>query len=78
LTLPITGRQPSHGDRKDADKANKNIKIQTKRIEVTALSNPLRSGEHGGSFKKATLVDSGKVLEVKIPSPAEKPDSKQP
>jgi hypothetical protein len=41
--------------------------------------NPLRSGEHGGSFKKATLVDSGKVLEVKIPPPAaDKPDPKPP
>lgn len=38
--------------------------------------NPLRSGEHGGSFKKATLVDSGKVLEVKIGPPGAKPDSK--
>jgi hypothetical protein len=31
--------------------------------------NPLRSGEHGGSFKKATLVDSGRVLIVNIPPP---------
>jgi len=26
--------------------------------------NPLRDGKHGGSFKKATIVDSGKVLTV--------------
>ena len=33
--------------------------------------NPLRNGEHGGSFKKATLVDSGKVLQVNTgPPPA--------
>jgi hypothetical protein len=31
--------------------------------------NPLRSGEHAGSFKKATLVDSGRVLIVNIPPP---------
>jgi hypothetical protein len=50
---------------------------------VVVEFNPLRSGEHGGSFKKATLVDSGKVLEVKIgPADAKlgpadaKPDSK--
>ena len=30
--------------------------------------NPLRSGEHGGSFKRATLVDSGKVLAVNPPA----------
>jgi hypothetical protein len=30
--------------------------------------NPLRSGEHGGSFKRATLVDSGKVLTVNPPA----------
>jgi hypothetical protein len=45
---------------------------------VTVEFNPLRSGEHGGSFKKATLVDSGKVLEVNIGPPVAKPDSKQP
>jgi len=39
--------------------------------------NPLRNGEHGGSFKKATLVDSGKVLAVNI-APPPKPDSGQP
>jgi Family of unknown function (DUF6152) len=40
--------------------------------------NPLRDGEHGGSFKKATLVDSGKVLAVNITTPAAKPDPGQP
>jgi len=29
--------------------------------------NPLRDGEHGGSFRKATLVASGKVLSVTSP-----------
>jgi hypothetical protein len=32
--------------------------------------NPLRSGEHGGSFKRATLMDSGKVLTVNPPAAA--------
>lgn len=36
--------------------------------------NPLRTGEHGGSFKKATLVDSGKVLEVALGPPPTKPN----
>jgi hypothetical protein len=40
--------------------------------------NPLRDGEHGGSFKKATLVDSGKVLVVNLAPPAAKPDPGQP
>ncbi len=35
---------------------------------VTVEINPLRSGEHGGSFKRATLVDSGKVLTVNPPA----------
>jgi hypothetical protein len=30
---------------------------------------PLRNGKHGGSFKKATLVDTGEVLIVNIPKP---------
>jgi hypothetical protein len=34
---------------------------------VAVEINPLRDGEHGGSFKKATLVASGKVLSVAIP-----------
>ena len=45
---------------------------------VIVQFNPLRSGEHGGSFKKATLVDSGKVLEVNLGPPAAKPDPTQP
>jgi hypothetical protein len=40
--------------------------------------NPLRDGEHGGSFKKATLVDSGKVLVVNLAPPAAKSDPGQP
>jgi hypothetical protein len=40
--------------------------------------NPLRDGEHGGSFKKATLVDSGKVLAVNLAPSAVKPDPGQP
>jgi hypothetical protein len=42
--------------------------------------NPLRNREHGGSFKKATLVDTGKVLVLNIgaPPPAARPDSQQP
>jgi len=44
---------------------------------VTVEFNPLRNGEHGGSFKKATLVDSGKVLAVNI-APPPKPDPGQP
>jgi len=43
---------------------------------VIVQFNPLRSGEHGGSFRKATLVDGGKVLEVKLGPPAATPDSK--
>jgi hypothetical protein len=39
--------------------------------------NPLRNGEHGGSFKKATLVDSGKVLVVNISPPATNPVPEQ-
>jgi hypothetical protein len=39
--------------------------------------NPLRNGKHGGSFKKATLVESGKVLTVSPPATAvAKADSK--
>jgi hypothetical protein len=45
---------------------------------VVVEFNPLRNGEHGGSFKKATLVESGKVLEVNIGPPATTPDPKQP
>jgi hypothetical protein len=36
---------------------------------VVVEYNPLRNGEHGGSFKKATLVGSGKVLQVNIGPP---------
>jgi hypothetical protein len=43
---------------------------------ITVEFNPLRTGEHGGSFKKATLVGSGKVLEVNIGPPTAKADSK--
>lgn len=43
---------------------------------VVVEFNPLRTGEHGGSFKKATLVDSGKVLEVALGPQAAKSDSK--
>jgi hypothetical protein len=32
--------------------------------------NPLRNGKHAGSFKKATLVDTGKVLTVAAPGAA--------
>jgi len=42
---------------------------------VVVEFNPLRNGAHGGSFKKATLVDSGKVLQVSIPPPSAKADS---
>jgi hypothetical protein len=42
---------------------------------VVVEFNPLRNGAHGGSFKKATLVDSGKVLQVSIGPPAAKTDS---
>jgi hypothetical protein len=39
--------------------------------------NPLRNGKHAGSFKRATLVDSGKVLTVAPPAAAvAKADSK--
>jgi hypothetical protein len=38
--------------------------------QVVLEINPLRDGEHGGSFKKATLVASGKVLTVALPSVA--------
>jgi hypothetical protein len=39
--------------------------------------NPLRNGKHAGSFKRATLVDSGKVLTVAPPVTAvAKADSK--
>jgi hypothetical protein len=34
---------------------------------VAVEINPLRDGEHGGSFKKATLLASGKVLTVALP-----------
>jgi hypothetical protein len=34
-------------------------------IEVS----PLRNGKHGGSFKKATFVDTGEVLIVNTPKP---------
>ena len=46
---------------------------------VVVEFNPLRNGEHGGSFKKATLVDTGQVLVLNIASqpPAAKPDSPQ-
>jgi hypothetical protein len=36
--------------------------------QVVLEINPLRDGEHAGSFKKATLVASGKVLAVALPS----------
>lgn len=42
---------------------------------VVVEFNPLRNGAHGGSFKKATLVDSGKVLQVSIGPPAAKADA---
>jgi hypothetical protein len=29
--------------------------------------NPLRGGQHGGSFRKATIVETGKVLTVASP-----------
>jgi len=32
--------------------------------KVTIEINPLRDGRHGGSLKKVTLVDSGKVLTI--------------
>lgn len=38
-------------------------------IEVS----PLRNGKHGGSFKKATLLDTGEVLTVKVPQPSTAP-----
>ncbi len=28
--------------------------------------NPLRDGQHGGGFRKATLVDTGQVLQAKL------------
>jgi hypothetical protein len=31
---------------------------------VTVEVNPLRDGEHGGGFRKVTLLDSGKVFEA--------------
>lgn len=38
--------------------------------KVTIEINPLRDGRHGGSLKKVTLVDSGKVLTIgAIPKP---------
>jgi len=36
--------------------------------QVAVEINPLRDGEHGGSFKKATLLASGKVLTVALPT----------
>jgi len=45
---------------------------------VVVEFNPLRNGEHGGSFKKATLLDSGKVLQVSLGPPKPVPDSNKP
>jgi hypothetical protein len=40
--------------------------------KVTIEINPLRDGRHGGSLKKVTLLDSGKVLTIG-PIPQAKP-----
>ncbi|CAN7142502.1 DUF6152 family protein [Phenylobacterium sp. LjRoot225] len=40
--------------------------------KVTIEINPLRDGRHGGSLKKVTLVDTGKVLTIG-PIPQAKP-----
>jgi Family of unknown function (DUF6152) len=40
--------------------------------------NPLRNGKHAGSFKKATLVDSGKILTVAAPGAAQAPTEPKP
>jgi hypothetical protein len=34
---------------------------------VVVEINPLRNGKHGGSFKKATLIDSGQILIATAP-----------
>jgi hypothetical protein len=40
--------------------------------------NPLRNGKNAGSFKKATLVDTGKVLTVAAPGAAPAPPGQKP
>lgn len=42
---------------------------------VTVELNPLRDGHHGGSFKKATIAATGKVLVASVPAP---PDAGAP
>jgi hypothetical protein len=36
--------------------------------QIIVEINPLRDGQHGGSFKKATVLNTGKVLAVASPS----------